>query len=337
MADSRPQLFEQTSQYQHWRFTPASLARLRAENNRLGVDRVLHGLQQEAQVDDQETSDTRIAEATKNLLTPAEELKLIDFYLQMIKVYVTIYRASNLLKPESLDNIKATAINFMKRFYLHNVVFDYPPKSIMLTCFYLATKVENAFMKIEDFIRPLAAAEAKRGSKTQTKSEDVLGLEFIVIQSLQFELAVHHPYRAAYGFYLDMQAFIDERDALRETYDRTAHYIDKSLHTDLVFLYQPSQIALGAFKLAAKEKDFDIDLYLTQRFDARSLELLYRVLDEIQDGITNFATTPKDEAQAIDRKLILCRNPEKNPNSVLYKKTVALQGDVPYVSDSDSD
>ncbi|KAJ2451112.1 hypothetical protein GGI03_006912 [Coemansia sp. RSA 2337] len=336
MAD-RPQLFEQTSQYQHWRFTRESLAKLRAENNRLGVDRVLSGLRQEAKVEDQETSDTRIAEATKNLLTPEEELKLIDFYLQRIKIYVTIYRASKLLKPDALDNVKATAINFMKRFYLHNVVFDYQPKHIMLTCFYLATKVENAFMKIEDFIRPLADAEAKRGSKTQTKSDDVLGLEFIVIQSLQFELAVHHPYRAAYGFYLDMQTFIDEKDALRETYERTAHYIDKSLYTDLVFHYQPSQIALGAFKLAAKEKDLDIDLYLTQRFDARSLELLYRVLDEIQDGITTFAATSNDEAKAIDRKLILCLNPEKNPNSTLYKRTVAVQGDVPYVSDSDSD
>ncbi|KAJ2003777.1 hypothetical protein GGI04_001457 [Coemansia thaxteri] len=337
MADRKPQLFEQTSQYQHWRFTPSSLAKLRAENNRLGVDRVLLGLQQEAQVDDQGASDTRIAEATDNLLTPAEELKLIGFYLQMIKFCAKVYMTSKLLKPESLNNVKATAINFMKRFYLHNVVFDYHPKNIMLTCLYLATKVENAFMKIDDFIRPLAAADAKSGSKTVTKSEDVLGLEFIVIQSLQFELAVHHPYRAAYGFYLDMQQYIEDKDRLRDVYERTAHYIDQSLHTDLVFFYQPSQIALGAFKLAAKDKDFDVDLYLTQRFDARSLELLFLALDEIQDGITGFAQATKEDARLIDRKLILCRNPEKNPNSVLYKKTVVAQGDVPYVSDSDSD
>ncbi|KAJ2323953.1 hypothetical protein GGH92_010788 [Coemansia sp. RSA 2673] len=301
MADRKPQLFEQTSQYQHWRFTPSSLAKLRAENNRLGVDRVLLGLQQEAQVDDQGASDTRIAEATDNLLTPAEELKLIGFYLQMIKFCAKVYMTSKLLKPESLNNVKATAINFMKRFYLHNVVFDYHPKNIMLTCLYLATKVENAFMKIDDFIRPLAAADAKSGSKTVTKSEDVLGLEFIVIQSLQFELAVHHPYRAAYGFYLDMQQYIEDKDRLRD------------------------------------DKDFDVDLYLTQRFDARSLELLFLALDEIQDGITGFAQATKEDARLIDRKLILCRNPEKNPNSVLYKKTVVAQGDVPYVSDSDSD
>ncbi|KAJ1793625.1 hypothetical protein LPJ59_004699 [Coemansia sp. RSA 2399] len=339
MADSKPQLYEQTSQYQHWRFTRVSLDKLRALNNKRGIDRVLRGVGEEVHVDDNQSMlETRISEATNNLLTPDEELQLVDYYLQMIKVYAQIYRKNGLLKPEALDDVKATAINFMKRFYLHNVVFDYPPKSIMLTCFYLATKVENVFMKIDDFVRPLQTAETKRGSKVQTKGEDILGLEFVVIQSLQFELAAHHPYRAAYGLYLDMQSYMAaDLVLLKEVFDRTHHYIDLSLFTDLVFLFQPSQIAMGAFKLAAREKDLDIDPYLTQRFEARSLELLYAVLDGIQDIIGAFKNTSQKEAQAIDRKLILCRNPEKNPNSQLYKKKVADQGNVPYVSDSDSD
>ncbi|KAJ2595708.1 hypothetical protein EV177_008081 [Coemansia sp. RSA 1804] len=338
MTGSRPQLYEQASQYQHWRFTRASLEKLRDANNKRGTDRVLRGLKEEANVsDNQSTLETHISEVTNNLLTPGEELQLIDYYLQMIKVYAQIYRKNGLLKPDALDDVKATAINFMKRFYLHNVVFDYPPKSIMLTCFYLATKVENAFMKIDDFVRPLQAAETKRGSKVQTRGEDILGLEFVVIQSLQFELAAHHPYRAAYGLYLDMQAFITDSALLKDVFDRTHHYIDLSLFTDLVFLFQPAQIAMGAFKLAAREKDLDIDSYLTQRFEARSLELLYSVLDDIQDTVGAFKNTSQKDAQAIDRKLILCRNPEKNPNSKLYKKKAADQNDVPYVSDSDSD
>ncbi|KAI9504268.1 hypothetical protein GGI25_002505 [Coemansia spiralis] len=334
----KPQLYEQASQYRHWRFTRESLDKLRAANNERGIERVLRGLREEAHVDDDHSMlETRVSEATNNLLTPAEELELIDYYLQMIKVYAQSYRKNGLLKPEALDNVKATAINFMKRFYLHNVVFDYPPKSIMLTCFYLATKVENAFMKIDDFVRPLQAAETKRGSKVQTKNEDILELEFVVIQSLQFELAVHHPYRAAYGLYLEMQAYINDAALLKDVFDRSHHYIDLSLFTDLVFLYQPPQIALGAFKLAAREKDLDIDTYLTQRFDARLLEMLFTVLDDIQDTVSAFKNTSQKDAQVIDRKLILCRNPEKNPSSKLYKKKAAGQGDVPYVSDSDSD
>ncbi|KAJ2848231.1 hypothetical protein IWW36_003425 [Coemansia brasiliensis] len=335
-----PQLFEQTSQYRHWRFTPEALEQLRAANNQQGINRVLDGLREEAQVDDEGSSETRITEATNNMLTPQEELQLVNYYLQMIVQTITaltkIYREKHLLRAEAINNIKATAINFMKRFYLHNVVFDYPPKSIMLTCLYLATKVENSFMKIEDFIRPLQDVEQRKGGKVQTKNDDILGLEFVVIQSLQFELAVHHPYRPAYGFFLDMQAYFEDVSQLKAIYDRAQQLIDTSLFTDLVFFYQPSQIALGAFKTAAKEKDIDIDTaYLAQRFDAQSLEVLFPILDEIQETILGFKIISKKNAQAIDRKLILCRNPEKNPNSKLYKKKVADQAETPYVSDSD--
>ncbi|KAJ2788081.1 hypothetical protein GGI15_000102 [Coemansia interrupta] len=330
------QIYQQTSQYRDWRFTPESLAQQRAANNKQGIERVLQGLREEAQVDDGSgATETRIAEATNNLLSPQEEVELIDYYLQTILTYTRIYQRDKLLKAEATNNVKATAINFVKRFYLHNVVFDYPPKTIMLTCFYLATKVENSFVKIDDFIRPLTTAEIKRNGKAQTKSEDILDLEFVVIQSLQFELAVHHPFRPAYGFYLDMQAYIDDKPLLKEVYERTHHYIDQSLYTDLVFLYQPSQIALGAFKLAAKDKELDIDPYLTECFEARLLETLYTILDDIQEIILAHKSITLEKAREIDRKLILCRNPEKNPNSKLYKKNAADKEDAPYVSDSD--
>ncbi|KAI9482355.1 hypothetical protein LPJ78_004000 [Coemansia sp. RSA 989] len=332
-----PQLFEQTSQYRHWRFTPEALEQLRAANNQQGIDRVLDGLGKEVQVEG--SSETRITEATNNMLTPQEELQLVNYYLQMIVQTITAltktYREKNLLRAEAINNIKATAINFMKRFYLHNVVFDYPPKTIMFTCLYLATKVENSFMKIEDFIWPLQDFEKRTSGQVKTKNDDILGYEFVVIQSLQFELAVHHPYRPAYGFFLDMQAYFDDISQLKTIYDRAQQLIGTSLFTDLVFFYQPSQIALGALKTAAKEKDIDIDMYLAQRFDAQSLEVLFPILDEIQETILGFKIISKKNAQAIDRKLILCRNPEKNPNSKLYKKKVADQEEMPYVSDSD--
>ncbi|KAJ1896962.1 hypothetical protein LPJ66_003672 [Kickxella alabastrina] len=345
MSSAKPQLFEQTSQYRHWRFTPTSLAQLRAANNKQGVERVLQGLREEAQVDnDRNTLETRISEATNNLLSPEEELELIDYYLQVTVAYARMYGKGAIFKPEALNNIKSTAVNFMKRFYLHNVVFDYPPKSIMLTCFYLATKVENSFIKIDDFVRPLNDVVDKNKKGVRTKNEDILDLEFVVIQSLQFELAAHHPYRPSYGLYLDMQAYIENNNLLKEVYDRTQYYIDQSLFTDLIFYYQPPQIALGAFKLAAKEKNLDIDMYLTQRFEARSLELLYPILDDIQEVVANRINASvvdkkevKERAALIDRKLILCRNPEKNPNSKLYRKKIADRDEAQYVSDSGSE
>ncbi|KAJ1952847.1 hypothetical protein GGI12_006147 [Dipsacomyces acuminosporus] len=134
-----------------------------------------------------------------------------------------------------------------------------------------------------------------------------------------------------------MQSQVGDIGVLQNTYDLALKYIHKSLFTDLAFFYQPAQIALGAFKLASQTTNCDVDNYLTSTFDARSLEMLYPILDNIRDEIRKYAPVTVAEAQAVDRKLILCRNPEKNPNSRLYKKKASEQQDVPYVSDSDSE
>ncbi|KAJ1951215.1 hypothetical protein FBU59_000300 [Linderina macrospora] len=314
MSDKR-ELFEQSSQFRHWRYTPSSLGTLRATNNKQGIARVRQSLLAESSLDG---NSARTAEAENNMLTPADELGLINYYLQKIRDYATVYKFNS--------TVKATAITFMKRFYLHNVVFDYPPKGIMLACLYLATKVENAFVKIDDFTKPLA--------RTKVTNSDVLDYEFVVTQSLQFDLAVHHPYRPAYGFFLDMQAYVEDITVLQKTYELAQKYIDQAVFTDLVFFFQPAQIALGAIKLAAVETRCDVDQYLTSRFDARALENLYPILDNVQEEIRKYKPVSMKEAQVIDRKLILCRNPEKNPSSSLYK---SKNPEVPYVSDSDSD
>ncbi|ORX66881.1 cyclin-like protein [Linderina pennispora] len=314
MSDKR-ELFEQSSQFRHWRYTPSSLSALRAANNQQGIARVRQSLLAESSLDG---NSARTAEAENNMLTPADELGLINYYLQKIRDYATVYKFNS--------TVKATAITFMKRFYLHNVVFDYPPKGIMLACLYLATKVENSFVKIDDFTKPLA--------RTKVTNSDVLDYEFVVTQSLQFDLAVHHPYRPAYGFFLDMQTYVEDITVLQKTYELAQKYIDQAVFTDLVFYYQPAQIALGAIKLAAVETRCDVDQYLTSQFDARALESLYPILDNVQEEIRKYQPVSMKEAQVIDRKLILCRNPEKNPSSSLYK---SKNPEVPYVSDSDSD
>lgn len=89
----------------------------------------------------------------------------------------------------------ATAVMYMKRFYLSNTVMDYHPKDILLTCLFLATKAESEHMSIDQFVKELKLPS----------TASVLQLEFTVSQGLKFEYHVHHPYRPAYGLFLDMQ------------------------------------------------------------------------------------------------------------------------------------
>ncbi|KAJ1675753.1 hypothetical protein EV182_000651 [Spiromyces aspiralis] len=301
----KKELYEQTSQYLHWRFTNEELARIRETNNRVAVERARENLAKEAQLRAQAAAGGDASSQTKHqFLSVDDELTLIDYYQQSITTYARLYNLP--------DQVKATAITFFKRFYVHNTVMDYPPKNIMATCVYLATKTENSFISIDDFVKPLA--------KSKITNEDVLRYEFVVSQSLQFEFAVHHPYRPAYGLYLDMQAYVQDLETLRRTFEAVKHYIQRSLHTDLCFHYMPSQIALAAWRLAASDTQLDIDQYLTAKFDAKSLNTLYQITDTIQDIIRVYQPAQKDTVREIDRRLFFTRNPAKNPQSLLYQK-----------------
>ncbi len=67
-----------------------------------------------------------------------------------------------------------------------------------LTALFLATKTTNNPISLEIYTNHIP--------KTTTK--DVLDLEFLVAQSLNFEFAVWHAHRALWGIWLDIQVRI---------------------------------------------------------------------------------------------------------------------------------
>lgn len=130
------------------------------------------------------------------------------------------------------------------------------------------------------------------------------------------------------------QAEIDH--LVEVTYPR-AHSTILSLRiTDAEFLYTPSQIALAAFHA--------VDPVLTERWLASKLDLTSKStlrkppsdeklpqVEEILRDVVNPIVALADAAKAgkltdvekvrqVDRRLRFCKNPEKDPNSSLYKK-----------------
>lgn len=112
------------------------------------------------------------------------------------------------------EEVEATGISYLKRFYLKNTVMDWHPKNVMcvdlglnlctsltciftkrLTALYLSAKTCNSWMGIEHYVAKIP----------QLQPSDVLDLEFLVAQSLSFEFAVWHPHRALWGIWLDVQ------------------------------------------------------------------------------------------------------------------------------------
>lgn len=145
------------------------------------------------------------APADIEYLTVADEQALVSYYLTQIVALCNAFKF-----PEM---VLATAMSYLKRFYLRNTAMDYHPRNIMyslslaqalkkiltshvirLTCVFLATKTENFPISIDTF-----------AAKVKTPPADILSLEFLVSQSLHFEYKVHHAHVALSGLVLDMQ------------------------------------------------------------------------------------------------------------------------------------
>lgn len=113
--------------------------------------------------------------------------------------------------------------------------------------------------------------------------------------------------------------------------------------TDAEFLYTPSQIALAAFHLtdpslaerwlSSKLALSEADASLRQRgadAQAHEKQSVQSVVRGIVDPIVDLVESAKkavdvEAVREVDRRLKYCKNPEKDPDSVLYKKRAAQE------------
>ena len=106
--------------------------------------------------------------------------------------------------PTSPSCTQGTAFQYMKRFYLNNSVMNYHPKQIMVTCVYLACKVEEFNVPMERFVANV------KGDNTKAK-DFVLNNELMLMEQLKFHLTTHNPFRSVEGFLIDIKVGSTER------------------------------------------------------------------------------------------------------------------------------
>ncbi|POV93953.1 hypothetical protein PSTT_17107 [Puccinia striiformis] len=281
----------------HWRFSQSGLELARRELNEGAVGRVKSKLEEERNVETPSTEPgTGMIEEPSQIeyLTVQDELELVTFYLSKIS---QLCRASIFNFPETVE---ATAMSYLKRFYLRNTCMDYHPKNIIF-----ASRIPK------------------------TTNEDVLALEFLVAQSLKFQFKVHHSHLAARGIYLDLQMCPSLQgqagiNQLTQAWPEVCGLLRAGRLTDLEFLWTPSQIACAAWWIVDKPI---IEIWLKLKSDRLlttpplTLNPLIDHLDSISQNLNNAKLKPidKDRVTAVDRRLRFCRNPEKDPNSNLFK------------------
>lgn len=222
---------------------------------------------------------------------------------------------------------QATAIQYIKRFYITNSLMTYHPADILKTALFFATKTENHYFRLTKFADAIG----------KTKPEDVLASEFLLTQGLRFTFDVRHPFRALEGAVMELQALskgdippflgagavIEARPHNMERRVKDAHgkareYLKSSaLLTDAYFHFTPSQIMMAALMIADKELT---EWYIKCKFSAAAGGLQQKVLATLEkcanmlkevDASSEPSTTERKELKALAKKLNKCRNPEK--------------------------
>ncbi|RAK75494.1 TFIIH complex kinase subunit CCL1 [Aspergillus fijiensis CBS 313.89] len=203
--------YRTSSQYRLWSFTAASLQAQRAITNAVASDRVRAAIRraQEArrsatssatgtpvpEVEGSTSTSTnhpaKAEEKPIECLTPEEEQQTVSYYCEQIIQLGEAY------KPPLPTIVRATAIQYLRRFYLTNSPMTYHPKQIMPCALFLATKTDNYYMSLRQFAD---------GVPGDTTAEDIIAPEFVVMQSLRFTFDVRHPFRGLEGGIMELQA-----------------------------------------------------------------------------------------------------------------------------------
>ncbi|KZT06844.1 cyclin-like protein [Laetiporus sulphureus 93-53] len=289
-SSSRLSLYEGSTQYRYWRYSPEQLANARATMNAAAVSAIRNAFEANSARSSSEVS----------FLEADEENLLVKLYVGKIPQLCAHFRF-----PEEVE---ATAMTYLKRFYLKNTVMDWHPKNVMLTALFLATKTTNHPISLESYTAHIP----------KTAPADVLDLEFLVAQSLGFDFAVWHPHRALWGLWLDVQQTLPDVSIqeLRDAYEKALDHVRASRLTDAEFIYTPSQIALACLSLASPSL---ASSWARSKFPNVQSPPVLAVLDPIKVIILSCGSSPDVEAvREVDRRLKLCKNPEKVVGSKAY-------------------
>ena len=128
-------------------------------------------------------------------------------------LFVSVFSMSSLftsLQPTTEEDVHilrswkvpATACIYLWRFYLNNSILDYDPRVIMPACLFLASKVEENYINVNEICDVL-----------QGNVEDVIKVEMKVLEQLNFDVRVFHPESCLNSIIADYHIFIKSKDS----------------------------------------------------------------------------------------------------------------------------
>ncbi|NXG17144.1 CCNH protein, partial [Grallaria varia] len=294
-------MFHSSTQRRHWTFRgEEELLRRRAEANRRARGRAAAG--------------GKVPQGEAVLLEPQEELAICKYYEKRLLDFCAVF------KPAMPRSVVGTACMYFKRFYLNNSVMEYHPRIIMLTCAFLACKVDEFNVSSAQFVGNLR--ESPLGQEKAL--EQILEYELLLIQQLNFHLIVHNPYRPFEGFLIDLKTrypVLENPEVLRKTAD---DFLNRVALTDAYLLFTPSQIALTAILSSGSRAGINMESYVSESLMLKeNRSTLSRLLDDMKcmkNLIKKYELPRPEEVAALKQKLEKCHSLELAFNTNTKKR-----------------
>lgn len=210
----------------------------------------------------------------------------------------------NSFKPVMPKSVVGTAAMYFRRFYLNNSIMEYHPRIIMLTCAYLACKVDEFNVSSTQFVGNLLQ-ETPAGQERVL--EQILEYELLLIQQLNFHLVVHNPYRPMEGLLIDLKTrypTLENPESLRKSAD---DFLTQAALTDAGLLFSPSQIALTAILSSASRASLSMESYLTEclglKEDKETLSKMYDSMRRMKILMKRYELPKPEEVNMYKQRL----------------------------------
>ncbi|TPX38173.1 hypothetical protein SmJEL517_g00183 [Synchytrium microbalum] len=242
------QLYEQSTQYRHWRRTSSELLQIRQDTHLQAVERVTLLLKDELRHKNSISADELPSPPTSQQIH-----NVVKFFEHGAHNFSEHFRNLNKETNKNWSD-RATAIIFLKRWALYNSLIDHDQKLLPATCLYLALKCENVPIARDEYLLALG--------KTAPSAEQLLDYEGRILQGIGFELSVRHPFWPLKGFYIKLHEYIQATAPamlhsshfgnLSKSYAEAHRLVLASSLTDLYFTHWPAQIALICLRVACK-------------------------------------------------------------------------------------
>ena len=182
------------------------------------------------------------------------------------------------------QRVIATAITYYKRTFTRTSFESLDPRLVVPTVVYLAGKVEECGVRAGDVVSSLARLRQRFHILANIRTEHLLECEFYVLQQLDFDLIVHHPYSCLVRYVADMQ---QEDDTVADTCMQTAwNMINDSFYTDIPLLYPPFMVAVAAIVMSCITKGRQVEPWL------QALNINDEILRSVSKTLLQFYDNP---------------------------------------------